>query len=505
MKSSPTDVLISGAGPTGLFAACQLAHLGISFRIVEKNRAFSNFSRALAIQARTLELFDQIGIAEKTISLGEKVKGILLLFKNKMVFGDLENQGKETTPFPFVLILPQDKTEKILAERLEELGGKVEWQTELISLKENSDSISAVVSGPNGEEKITARYIIGADGAHSAVRHNLEIEFIGDSYEHNFYLGDLHVDWKVPRGYAVLSPSPEGLNGFFPMPGESRYRILGIIPENKTGKQVDLGLVQNILDENVPVSATVSDPNWLSQYKLHHRYAKSFRKGRAFLCGDAGHIHSPAGGQGMNTGLQDAHNLTWKLALVLRNQTSPHILNSYEEERLPFAKQLVTATDRLFTLMTGQGLISKWIRKFLLPNITPILFSIPFIKRKIFERISQTQISYKESLLSKVFPSNLTGKRLPHVMLSSGESVLKKIDNSGFHLILLENITFDHPELIRQGLKIHTLRPILEPGFAKAVGMNKGMILVRPDQYVAFHSEKISISELGEYFSAINV
>ncbi|BDA78248.1 oxygenase [Leptospira kobayashii] len=505
MKLSETEVLISGAGPTGLFAACQLAQWGIQFRIIEKGSAFSNFSRALAIQARTLEIFEQIGIAEKVISQGERIKGILLLFKNKMAIGDLGDLGEDITPYPFLLVLPQDKTEKILAEHLEKQGGKVEWQTQLISLQEKPDSISGIISGPNGEEKIQAQYIIGADGAHSTVRHSLGIEFIGDSYEHNFYLGDLEVHWELPRGYAVLSPAEEGLNGFFPMPGELRYRVLGIIPESEEGKKVDLGLVQKILDERVPVQVRVSDPHWLSQYKLHHRFAKSFRQGRAFLCGDAGHIHSPAGGQGMNTGLQDAHNLAWKLASVLRKKTSSHILNSYEEERLPFAKQLVTETDRLFTLMTGQKRISKLIRRFILPFLVPVLFSFPMIRRKIFKRISQTQISYKNSLLSEAVSSKLSGIRLPHAKLSTGESVLNKIDNSNFHLILLENVKLDHLDSVWPGLKIHTLTPGSEPNFAKAVRMKKGMILVRPDQYIAFQSEKISIPGLKRYFAKINV
>ncbi len=207
----------------------------------------------------------------------------------------------------------------------------------------------------------------------------------------------------------------------------------------------------------------------------------------------------------MNTGLQDAHNLAWKLALVLRKKVSPYILNSYEEERLPFAKQLVTETDRLFKLMTDQKLISKQIRKFILPFLMPILFSFPTIRKKVFKRMSQTQILYKDSLLSNAVVSKLSGVRLPHAMLSSGESVLKRIDNSGFHLILLENINSDPLDLIWPGLKIHILTPESEPHFAKAVKMKGGMILVRPDQYIAFHSEKISIPDLKRYFAKINV
>ncbi|EQA36853.1 FAD binding domain protein [Leptospira inadai serovar Lyme str. 10] len=499
-----TDVLISGSGPAGLMAACQLADQGISFRIIDKGKAFSNLSRALAVQARTLEIFQQMGIADKAIRQGEKVRGILLLTKNGLAKGELGLVGNSITPFPFILILPQDRTERLLAKRLNELGSNIEWESELLSIKQNSENITALVRTSNGDREIKAKYLIGADGAHSATRHALGIDFVGDAYEHTFYLADLSVSWDLPRGYAVVSPGATDFNGFFPMPGESHYRILGIIPEELRDSMVDLKLVQTILKEKVPISLQVSDPRWLSQYKLHHRCAKYLRKGRGFLCGDAGHIHSPAGGQGMNTGLQDAHNLAWKLSFVLKYKVSEKILDSYERERLPFARRLVKGTDAIFSTATGKSIFARFFRTRLLPRLMPILFSFQKIRLLIFQSISQTQISYKESYLSRIVLSPLSGKRLPHANLTSGNSILNEMDSKTFHLIfLMQNspeFDFSSGEI---PLKVHHFIPEIERDLCEATGMKSGMILVRPDQYVSFSSETISIDLLNRYFSAL--
>ncbi|MCE9598547.1 MAG: FAD-dependent monooxygenase [Spirochaetia bacterium] len=276
--NSKIDVLISGAGPTGLMAACRLAAAGVSFRLVDKQAAFSNLSRALAVQARTLEIFEQMGIIDKALENGEKMHGIVLLTEKGRATIELKTKQTTITPYPFVLILPQDKTERILGEELTRLGGSVEWKTEVLSIEQDANLVRAQVHGPNGAETIEAKYIIGADGAHSSVRHSLGIEFKGAPYGQTFYLGDIAIDWDIPRGFAVACPGRSGFNAFFPMPGNGRYRALGIIPENVRGQKLDLTLVQKIFSETVPTALTASDPRWMSEYHLHHRFATSFRQ-----------------------------------------------------------------------------------------------------------------------------------------------------------------------------------------------------------------------------------
>ncbi|MBL8018866.1 MAG: FAD-dependent monooxygenase [Leptospirales bacterium] len=501
------EVLISGAGPTGLLAACELARAGVSFRVVDKQAAFSNLSRALAVQARTLEIFQQMGIVEKALENGQTMRGIILLTDRVRATIELKTSISSISSYPFVLILPQDKTERLLADELNRLGGAVEWNTEVLSVTQDQDSVRATVRGPNGEETIEASYIIGADGAHSVVRHQMQIEFRGAPYGQTFYLTDVAIDWKIPTGYAVACPATGDFNAFFPMPGNGRYRVLGILPEKVHGQKLDLNLIQSILNEKIPEPLRISDPRWMSEYHLHHRFATSFRKGRAFLCGDAGHIHSPAGGQGMNTGLQDAHNLAWKLAAVLKNKASEKLLDSYEQERLPVAKNLVEGTDKAFTAMTGDGPLSIFLRTRVLPRIAPLILSMKAVQNRVFGRLSQTRIQYDSILTST--PSPLTGKRFPHALLSSGVSILSTLCGTSFHLVVIKSgsqvaISPEALQKVWPDIQLHAYEPDIEKEVCKALGMRSGMVLVRPDQYVAFSSSQFSLELLTRYFSVFH-
>ena len=487
-------------------AACQLVRRGVLVRIIDRGPRFSNLSRALAVQARTLEVFAQMGLAEEAIQRGERIQGLMLLLGRSHARFEITGVGTSVTPYPFALLLPQDQTERLLADELERHRTRVEWDTELLSVEQDGAGVSSTVQKTGGPETIRARYLIGADGAHSAVRHALGIDFVGAPYEHRFYLADVCAKMEMPRAFAVVAPGWDDFNGLFPMPGGTRYRLLGVIPEKYRDVPVDFGLVQKILGDNFPIPVSVSDPTWVSEYRLHHRHATSFQLGRCFLAGDAGHIHSPAGGQGMNTGLLDAHNLSWKLASVLKQGASAEILRSYEQERLPFARQLVRGTDRLFSIGTSARLLPRLLRRLVLPWAAPLAGALPFVRRAAFRRISQTGISYRKSPLSTVVRSRWSGLRLPHVWMTDGRTSLALVGDDSFYLLILGSgggkAAGVSPEL--SGLvRVHLIDTTEETQFARAIGMKRGMLLVRPDQYVAFSSKKVSWTSVHNYFISI--
>ena len=501
-----SEVLICGAGPTGLMAACQLARRGIRFRIIDKGAEFSNLSRALAIQARTLEVFAQMGLADEAIRLGERIRGLILLFGRSQARVEISGVGAAQTPYPFALLLPQDQTERLLNGELERNGGCVEWESELTGIEQDEGSVSCQVRTAGTTKTIRARYLIGADGAHSAVRHALGFNFVGAPYEHRFYLADVAAEWEMPRAFAVVAPGWRSFNGLFPMPGGLRYRALGIVPDSFRDRPVDLEMVQAILKSQMPAPITISNPTWLSEYRLHHRHATTFQKGRSFLCGDAGHIHSPAGGQGMNTGLMDSHNLAWKLALVLRHDRSPRLLKSYEQERLPFARQLVRGTDRLFAMGTSRKVFPSLIRTLVMPWLLPPIVGLRFIRSVLFRRGSQIGIRYPKSALSRTPRSHWSGRRLPHAALSDGRSSLDLIGDESFHLLVLEKTPSPArtvPEHLAALLRVHAVDPNIEPAFARTLSMRRGMLLVRSDQYVAFSSDTFSMEQVEQYFEQI--
>jgi len=402
------DALVVGAGPTGLTMASELARHGLRCRIVEQLEAPSPLSRALAVQARTLEIFEDLGFVERALASGRRTNAFNVVgtggIRARVPLGGFEWLE---TRYPYILMLPQDATEAMLIEHLGTFGVAVERGVALESFTQDAERVVATLRHADGRsEQVTARWLLGCDGARSRVRKGADLPFEGDTYEDACVLADVHVEWSLEQGEVFIMPTLHGVVGVFPMPGDSRYRLFFIMPRTEASDRADdieplsLEELQALVDRMVPVPARVSEPRWMSRYRLHRRGVPHYRRGRVFLAGDAAHIHSPAGGQGMNTGIQDAYNLAWKLALVTRGRVPEALLDTYEAERLPVGRKLLEGTDRAFMLMAGGGATSRLLRSLVVPRVARKLSGVLRAQRFASRFVSQLAIRYRESPLS---------------------------------------------------------------------------------------------------------
>jgi 2-polyprenyl-6-methoxyphenol hydroxylase-like FAD-dependent oxidoreductase len=399
------EVLIAGAGPTGLTLAVCLRRYGIQARLVDRLEGPSPLSRALVVQARTLELFDDLGLIEPALARGLRVEAANLVAQGGRQarlrlggFAGLESH------YPFMLILPQDATEALLTERLQVQGGRVEWGVELEEHRPVGDAVEVTLRHADGsKETVRTRWLVGCDGARSQVRKSAGIPFEGETYEDVCMLGDVAVDWSLRPGELHVMPSERGVLAAFPMPGESRFRLVTIVPRDMAPPgetpTPTLEQLQDVVSRLAPVPARLSDARWTSGYRLHRRGVPRYRQGRVLLAGDAAHIHSPAGGQGMNTGIQDVYNLAWKLALVLQGRAPESLVDTYGAEREPVGRKLLQGTDRLFGFAAAKGPLARFMRKRVIPLMAPVL-SRPALQRRVVRFVSQLYLRYRRSPLS---------------------------------------------------------------------------------------------------------
>ncbi|MGI8990272.1 MAG: FAD-dependent monooxygenase [Bryobacteraceae bacterium] len=420
--TSGTDVLIVGAGPTGLVLALWMARLGVRVRIVDKTAEPGTTSRAVAVQARTLELYRQIGLAGAVVERGWKTIAVNLWVAGKktarVIFGNI---GKDIGPYPYALIFPQDEHERLLIDCLAEAGVHVERGTELLRFEDASGRVLAHLKRPDGtEETCEAAYIAGCDGARSTVREGLEIGFPGGTYSHLFYVADVEADGATMNGELHVALDRTDFLAMFPLDGAGRARLVGTVNEEAGHEHKDLSwndVGKQVLEW---IRIDVKRVNWFSTYHVHHRVADRFARGRAFLLGDAAHIHSPVGGQGMNTGIGDAVNLSWKLAAVLHGRANASLLDSYEPERIAFARRLVATTDRAFTVVTSSGAVARLMRLHIVPLVLPLFFAFRPVRRYLFRTVSQTTVNYRGSSLSEGRAGSVHGgDRLPWMPAAS--------------------------------------------------------------------------------------
>jgi 2-polyprenyl-6-methoxyphenol hydroxylase-like FAD-dependent oxidoreductase len=424
LSAQSTDVLIIGAGPTGLVLALWLTRLGVGVRIIDKTAEPVTTSRALAVQARTLEFYNQIGLAETVVQRGRKtIAANLWVAGKRAAHAVLGEMGVGLSPFPYVLIFPQDEHERLLVERLGEAGVQVERQKELTAFEDTGSKVVAHLQSADGEqERCEAAYIAGCDGAHSIVRQSLEIGFAGGIYDHLFYVADVQAGGATMNGELHIALDSSDFLVVFPLRTQGQARLIGTVRQ-QLEQQHDLSW--NDVNTRVLawISIDVERVNWFSTYRVHHRVAAHFSKGRAFLLGDAAHIHSPVGGQGMNTGIGDAVNLAWKLAAVVRGRADASLLDSYEPERIAFARRLVATTDRAFTAVTSSGAVARFIRLHLVPLLLAPAYSLNAARRFIFRTVSQTAVNYRESSLSEGRAGRVHGgDRLPWVKLADTDN-----------------------------------------------------------------------------------
>src|SRR2546428_9066078 len=392
-----TEVLVVGAGPTGLVLALWLARLGIQVRIIDMTAGPGSTSRALAVQARTLEFYRQLGFADELVEAGLVFSAANLWSRGRRAAQvELGRLGAGKSPFPYGLIYPQDEHERFLIERLKELDVPVERMTELIDFEEVDGRIVARLQGSTCETACLA----GCDGARSIVRERLGISFPGGTYEHLFYVADVDASGPLLDHELHVSIDESDFAAVFPLKDEGRVRLIGTIRPGaeKEGEQLGWKDVSTNLLQRLRID--VRRVNWFSTYHVHHRVAARFRQGRAFLLGDAAHIHSPVGGQGMNTGIGDAVNLAWKLAAAVRGRAPERLLHSYEPERIGFARRLIATTDRLFQFVTRSGRLPAPRRLPLAPRVISALFRLPAMRRVHFPALPPRPSLARPSRLS---------------------------------------------------------------------------------------------------------
>ncbi|GHD50812.1 FAD-dependent monooxygenase [Mycetocola manganoxydans] len=412
-----TDVLVAGAGPTGLLLAVALASLGVDVLVVDRKLGPTRESRALGIQARTLEILDQLGIVDEFLSLATTASAVSPGFERRS-FGTVPigRLGAVVSPFPGIHVLEQSRTERILTDRLTALGVTVLWGHSITGLDHSRSGIDAVVEGPGGREAVHAAYCVGADGASSFVRKRTGIPFEGITNEHIFYVADAHGVSGLPADRINVRLGTEDFLVTFPMGPGGHVRVLGTI--RLTGSQEAVTEPEARARLAAVFGVEYDSTSWFSTYRISHRVAATFREGRVFLAGDAGHVHSPVGAQGMNTGLQDAHNLALKLANVLRHDYPPATLNQYDAERRPVALRLTSTTDRAFGAVTSSARRAVFIRRRLLPLVLPVavrlLPRLPGAPR-LFEYVSQVRIHYwmSEEARRTGRRGSVVGRRLP--------------------------------------------------------------------------------------------
>lgn len=418
MTKNSTDVLVVGAGPTGLFLALLLAKLGVAVRIVDKEAEPGTTSRALAVQARTLELYRQVGLADDLIARALVFGGVNLWRRgDRVAHVDLSNSGHGMSPFPFAVIYPQDEHERFLIARLEGEGVRVERRTTIRAVERAGDRSIARGLGPDGAEvAYDAKFIAGCDGARSTVRAAIGAGFPGGTYSHVFYVADIEARGRLVDRQLHVMLDDAGFLAVFPLAHEGRARLIGTIKSASEESESKLGWGD--VDRR-PVDAAgleITRVNWFSTYRVHHRVADRFRAGNVFLLGDAGHIHSPVGGQGMNTGLGDAMNLAWKIAAVLGGRANADLLDTYEPERIAFARRLVATTDRVFKATTSESKLAELVRLEVLPRLLPPIAGTHLGQRLLFATVSQTGIEYRSSPWSEGNVGGVHGgDRLPWV------------------------------------------------------------------------------------------
>jgi 2-polyprenyl-6-methoxyphenol hydroxylase-like FAD-dependent oxidoreductase len=483
------------------------------------------------MHAKTLELLDKLGLAERAVAGGQRV-GAFKMFREGRASGEIsffEAGGDDRMPYPFALVHPQAETEQLLLSGLEEAGGRVEWGTEITALTQQApEGARATVRRPDGsEETVGARWVVGADGAHSLVRRSLGLGFAGETYNQTLFLADVELEWEFGSGQAYAELTPEVFFAYFPMPGDRRFRLLGNLPKGMEGREdIMAGDVQEILDRHSGLRPRISQARWTSVYRTHHRMTDRFRVGRAFLAGDAAHIHSPAGGQGMNTGIGDAFNLAWKLALVSKGEAHEPLLDSYEAERVPFARSILKGSDRAFHLLDVTDPATQRLKILGLPLLFDLVSRPPALQRRIFWFLSQLWTNYRASpAVAESGPVGRlprAGDRAPYGFFErgpdAGTSIFGKLRGTDHHMLLFEGMRPYDPARLeatleeieglpgRYGAPVEVHRiPAEERALHGRYGADgPSVFLVRPDGHIAYRGKADGV-ELKIYLDGLFV
>lgn len=496
------DVLIVGAGPTGMTAAIELKRAGMDVRIIDKSDHLARYSQALVVQARTLEQFQRYGIAQEMVEHGRKLHEAKFYSDGKLIV-DFK-LDKVMSRYPFALFIPQSETERVLNEFMESLGVRTERCVELVSLNQNSEPQATLRHADGRTENVSPRWVIGCDGAHSAVREKTGTSFEGGGVGLSFYLGDCEAEGQdLPQDELSLHVHHGDVLFLARLPGGIMRLIAVLHEETSNAKQeITVDDMQRIVDR-IGARVKIRSASWLTPFHVNDRQAKHYRIGNAFLAGDASHIHSPVGGQGMNTGIQDAANLCWKLAAVSRGADET-LLDSYEEERGEVGKALLRFTKRGLKLATTSNPILERARDALAPIVT----KLPPVQQNAVGFITETAIEYRSSSAVRDYGGDghlRAGDRVPDLPLRhpNGRSTLLEDWTSPRHRVIGLNLDEDDIETLERSLpraEVVALKTA-DLGYQgrKLFGDDGKLFALRPDGYLGFRAPMGFNVELMNY------
>jgi 2-polyprenyl-6-methoxyphenol hydroxylase-like FAD-dependent oxidoreductase len=542
---SPTatthDVLVVGAGPVGLTLAGDLLRRGIRCRLIDKAPEATQQTKAVGIQAKTLELLAKMGMAHIAVERGLKVPVFSLYSDGKRLTRIDFREHLLDSPYPYALMLPQHETERILTEHLQSQGGAIEWQTELISFTQDEQRVEAELRHADGQvERVRVGFLVGCDGAHSTVRHLLGLNFAGTTSELSLAVGNVRLTWDLSSDELFAFLHQGNFIGYFPMADGHHRVVIAYEPDKGPTGEVTLSEVQQVIDTCGPAGARVSDPTELTRFHVNQRRAEDYVRGRIFLAGDAAHIHSPIGAQGMNTGMQDALNLGWKLALMVRGQASARLLESYSAEREQVGEALLHGTQ----LAMRVALTRNTLLVVLLNALAPIVFSsLPVAAQRLVESISEISIAYPHSPISVDQRDKKgalhAGDRAPNALVRVHEGAepqsLFEIFSSQRSILLVLAAKLEAAAVERQWREIADL---LSPGYHEMIeaylvtekaasgseqearqilydftgelhqryeAEQGGLVLIRPDGYIGFWGQFGATEPLRDYVKALFV